>query len=158
MTLSCTCAPPGPRSVVLLQRMILATASIAAMAGAATAAEPASPGQVDFEVLRGGDHFGDQSVEVTRTANGVVAHTSADLRAGLGPLTLFHYAQDCRETWTGDVLAGLDCETLKNGKRTKVDAKANGKRSFGFDRKERQGVSRQRPADKLVATAAAGRL
>lgn len=100
-----------------------ATALLVALTGAMAAnAEPASPGRIDFEVLRGGDHFGEQSVEVTKTANGLVARTSADLRAGFGPLTLFHYQQDCRETWAGGVLAGLDCSTMKNGKRTKVGA------------------------------------
>ncbi|MBI1360249.1 MAG: hypothetical protein GC155_08190 [Alphaproteobacteria bacterium] len=103
-------------------RGALAAAWVAAAAGALQAsAEAPTPGRIDFEVLRGGAHFGDQGVEVTRTASGVVARTSADLRAGFGPLTLFHYTQNCRETWVGDTLSGLACSTLKNGKRTEVD-------------------------------------
>jgi len=90
------------------------------------AAEPARAGRVEFEVLRGGQPFGRQGVTVTESDGALVAQTSADLRAQLGPITVFHYTQRCREVWRAGVLTDLRCTTLKNGHTQNVSGAADG--------------------------------
>jgi len=89
-------------------------------------AQPASgaerPGHLEFEVIRNGEHFGRQGVTVTQSANGLVAESSADLRAALGPIVLFNYTQRCNETWQDRALVGLRCVTRRNGRLQRVDA------------------------------------
>jgi hypothetical protein len=84
-------------------------------------AAPASPGRVEFEVLRNGQPFGKQSVTVSRANGELVADSHADLKADFGPVTVFRYQQTCRETWRDGGLANLSCSTTKNGQRTKVE-------------------------------------
>lgn len=97
-------------------------AGLALAACAPAVAAPAAAGRVEFEVLREGQHFGKQGVTVSHVNGDLVAESSADLKAGLGPLTMFHYTQQCRETWRGGALVGLKCSTLKDGKKHPVEA------------------------------------
>jgi hypothetical protein len=108
----------GGARLSVLAALMMASAALASSA----LAEPSKGGRVVFEVLRGKEHFGQQSVTVTPVEGGFSVQTAADLRASLGPVTLFHYKQECLETWRGVQLAGLTCTTLRDGKKIKVDA------------------------------------
>jgi len=103
-------------------RSALAFAVMAAVATFASSvtAQPTSPGHIEFEVFRNGQPFGRQSVVVRESGGQLIAETSADLQANLGPLRVFTYAQRCRETWRDGRLAGLNCSTTKNGRRAAV--------------------------------------
>jgi hypothetical protein len=104
-------------------RCVAATVAVAALAiaNSPAVAAPASPGRVEFEVLRNGQPFGKQSVTVSSAGGELVADSQADLRADFGPVTVFRYNQTCRETWRDGGLANLSCSTNKNGQRTKVE-------------------------------------
>jgi len=91
------------------------------------AAAGTSTGRVEFELYRSGHVFGRQSVTVSERGGALVAEINAALHAGLGPVTLFSYTQQCRETWRGGALASLSCSTRKNGRNMNVSgAAANG--------------------------------
>ena len=97
-----------------------------AIAPLPAAAAPASPGRVEFEVLRDGQPFGRQSVVVSKLDGALVAESAADLKADFGPITVFRYQQTCRETWRDGGLANLSCATTKNGRRTAVEGARDG--------------------------------
>ncbi|MBL8548334.1 MAG: hypothetical protein JNJ73_00010 [Hyphomonadaceae bacterium] len=82
-----------------------------------------TPGRVAFDVFRNGQPFGTHVVEVTARDGRLEVASRAELRAGLGPLTVFHYEHVCREAWTGGALVALECSTLRNGKRVRVEAR-----------------------------------
>ncbi len=103
-----------------------AALALIATAPAASAGERA--GRIEFEVLRGGQPFGRQSVTVTEANGGLVAETSATLQATLGPVTVFRYSQRCRETWRDGALTGLNCTTRQNGRTKTATASRNGER------------------------------
>ncbi|MEP7209394.1 MAG: DUF6134 family protein [Alphaproteobacteria bacterium] len=94
---------------------------VASLIALPATAAPASPGRVEFEVLRNGLPFGKQSVVVSEANGELVAESQADLKADFGPITVFHYQQTCRETWGNSGLADLSCSTNKNGQKTKVE-------------------------------------
>ncbi len=100
---------------------------VLALAGAAHAA-PVEPGRIEFDVLRNGQPFGRHTVSVTGAQGNLRAENRVTLRAGVGPVTVFRYEQNCTETWRSGALAGLECSTLKDGRRTQVSAQIQGQR------------------------------
>lgn len=98
----------------------IAASALLSVFFSATAFAGTTPGRVEFEVLRGGQPFGRQSVTVSERNGSLIAETSATLHAGLGPITLFHYTQRCTETWREGALSDLDCVTRRNGRTTSV--------------------------------------
>ena len=107
-----------------LARLGLGLASVLALTSPAFAAE--QPGRVEFQILRNGQPFGRQGVTVTEIDGLLVAQSSADLRASLGPIALFTYAQRCNETWRDGALTGLICATRTNGQTKRVNASLDG--------------------------------
>ncbi len=99
--------------------LILAPADAAAVASA-------SPGRLEFEILRNGEPAGRHVVEVSGSGEAFRAASQVDIRIDVGPVTVFRYAQTCRESWTAGALATLDCSTLKGGRRTAVSARREG--------------------------------
>lgn len=93
--------------------------------GAASAA-PSMPGRLEFEVLRNGQMFGRHIVSVSENGASLRVRTAVDLRAGLGPLTLYRYTQDCTETWSDGVLSAFQCATMKDGRRLHARGHASG--------------------------------
>lgn len=114
------------QSLCMFASVVLA---MSAAFAAPAAAQPSSPGRIEFEVFRNGQPFGRQSVVVRDAGGQLIAETSADLQAGLGPLRLFTYAQRCREVWREGRLAELNCATTKNGQRLVVEG-ASGTHRF----------------------------
>jgi hypothetical protein len=107
----------------------LALAAFAAMslAGAATAT-PSDAGRAVFDVTRNGQPFGRHTISVTGSGDSLRAQTDVSLRADVGPLTMYRLEQRCTETWSRGALAGLNCNTLKDGRRTRVQAEQRGGR------------------------------
>lgn len=80
------------------------------------------PGRVEFEIFREGHHFGRQAVTVSEESGQLAAKVQADLRAALGPVTLFSYSQRCNEIWREGTLVNLSCATRQNGRGLSVQA------------------------------------
>ncbi|MFZ2031401.1 MAG: DUF6134 family protein [Vitreimonas sp.] len=93
------------------------------LAFSAPALAATSPGHVQFEVMREGHSFGRQSVTVSVRNGELLADTNATLHAGLGPLTLFSYAQRCSESWRDGALTSLQCSTRQNGHAKSVQGR-----------------------------------
>lgn len=89
-------------------------------------ASPNEGGRVEFEVLRNGQPFGRHHVHVTEVGGALRAQTSVALRVAAGPVTLFRYDHDCTETWRDGVLTALQCETLKDGRRMRIEGATRG--------------------------------
>lgn len=106
-----------------MRSLALVVLSALSLAGAAEAT-PTSPGRIEFEVLRNGAPFGRHVVTVSGSGASFTARTAVTLTAGVGPLMVFRYEQNCTETWSGGALSALNCSTLKEGRRTQVRATA----------------------------------
>ncbi len=109
-----------------MRAFFLAVSLSLACPAAQAEASPRTPGSVSFEVLRGGHPFGRQNVTVTRSGDQLIASTSADLRASLGPINFFHYTQACRETWVDGALQHLSCNTTRGGRPSPVEGVVQG--------------------------------
>lgn len=106
-------------------------ALIALALAASTQLSPASaspPGGIEFEVLRNGEPFGRHVVSVSETEGRVRVESQVALRVGLGPVALYRYEHSCSETWRQGALNGLRCATLRDGRRTRVNARLEGGR------------------------------
>jgi len=98
-----------------------------ASTGAAPAWKP-SPGDViAFDVLRQGNEFGSHVVRFSETSDGSLeVEVDVDLKAGLGPITLFRYELDATETWKDGKLVALEGRVNDDGTREGVRAKSEG--------------------------------
>jgi len=106
---------------------IAASAFLLVLAAASPAtAAPSTAGRLEFDVTRNGQPFGRHVVQVRGSDGRFSVESRADLRANVGPLTIFRYEHACTETWEGDRLAGLACSTLRDGRRTRVTARRVG--------------------------------
>lgn len=86
------------------------------------------PGDViEFDVLRKGQPFGKHTVRFEKTADSqLVARTLVNLRAGLGPVTLYRYTLDASEIWKDGKLVGISGTVNDDGKRGSVSASRKG--------------------------------
>jgi len=91
-------------------------------------AAPSGEGRAEFEVLRNGQPFGRHVISVSEAGGVLRVQNNVSLRAGVGPVTVFRYEQNCAETWRAGALAGLQCSTLKDGRRVEVRADTAGDR------------------------------
>jgi hypothetical protein len=119
---------------IAMRSFTLAALAAFSLSTAATAS-PSDAGRLVFDVTRNGHAFGQHSVTVSSAGEGLRAQSRVTLRANVGPLTVFRLEQTCSETWRNGVLAGLNCSTLKDGRRTQVRAELrNGRlRVIGAD-------------------------
>ncbi len=81
--------------------------------------------EIRFNVLRKGSPFGTHIVRFGEDDSGrLTATTDVDLRAGLGPITLFRYTLDATETYSeAGTLIALDGEVNDDGNRGRVSAR-----------------------------------
>lgn len=129
-------------------RVALTALALSISAGSAFADKAESPGpeawmpkngdRISFEVLRKGKPFGQHDVSFEVSADGTItATTDVDLKAGLGPLTVFKYALDATETWKDGKLVGITGAVDDDGDAGAVEAKAEGDQlvvnGTGFD-------------------------
>ncbi|MBI1249915.1 MAG: hypothetical protein GC189_00395 [Alphaproteobacteria bacterium] len=101
-------------------------AALVALAAFAAPAAALSPGRVAFDVTRNGQPFGRHEVVVTQAGPATEVRSTVRLSVRAGPLTVFRYEHDCVETWSQDALQALACSTLKDGRRTRVEAARQG--------------------------------
>lgn len=87
-----------------------------------------SPGDViAFDVLRQGNAFGSHVVRFSEASDGgLEVEVDVDLKAGLGPITLFRYELDATETWKDGRLVALEGRVNDDGTREAVRAKSEG--------------------------------
>ncbi|MEO1568563.1 MAG: DUF6134 family protein [Pseudomonadota bacterium] len=88
---------------------------------------PEAGDQISFTVLRKGNPFGYHRVSFDETTNGdLTVRTEVELRAGLGPITVFKYTLDSAETWRDGTLIGLSGKLNDDGRKGRVQASADG--------------------------------
>ncbi len=88
---------------------------------------PSAGDQISFEVLRKGKPFGDHILSFDKAEDGTLqVTTDVDLKAGLGPITVFRYSLDSTEKWQDGKLVSLSGQTNDDGDRTSVDADREG--------------------------------
>jgi len=82
--------------------------------------------EIVFDVYRNGNtRFGIHSVRFQRDGQDLIADISIELRAGLGPVTVFRYEHQSLERWRGGQLVGFSGRTQKDGETYTVQAVAN---------------------------------
>lgn len=102
-------------------------ASSTVMANAPEAWQPSDGDQISFTVLRKGKDFGTHVVSFDVEDDGsFTATTNVELKAGLGPITVFRYELSSTETWKDGQLVGLEGQTNDDGDDKYVSAKLEG--------------------------------
>lgn len=105
--------------------MSSASPGAAGPARAETLWRPANGDTIRFDVLRQGNRFGEHRVDFNVGDDGrLEARTSVDLRAGIGPITVFRYDLEAVETWVDGELIALEGRCLDDGDRLEVEAQA----------------------------------
>lgn len=88
---------------------------------------PADGDEIRFDVLRQGKPFGHHTVSFSRTDDGELdVSVDVELRAGLGPLTLFRYELDSSERWRDGELIEVTGEAREDGERESMQAEREG--------------------------------
>lgn len=107
---------------------LFATFAKAETAPSAARWQPAPGDVIRFNVLRQGQAFGTHTVRFETAASGaLVARTEVELRAGLGPITLYRYDLDATETWLNGELQSVSGQVNDDGnKRTVFAARSGG--------------------------------
>jgi len=115
---------------LLIAAAIASSAGVAAADNAPASMERWSPSAGDviaFDVLRKGNEFGSHIVSFDKNEDGELSVTvDVDLKAGLGPITLFRYALDATETWEDGQLMSLQGSVNDDGSRESVTAELEG--------------------------------
>ncbi len=89
--------------------------------------QPEPGDEIYFDVSRNGSQFGQHIVRFEADEAGdITAVVDVDLRAGLGPITLFRYALDVRETWRDGYVLSVEGKVNNDGERESVTARRNG--------------------------------
>lgn len=89
--------------------------------------QPEPGDEIYFDVFRNGSEFGHHIVRFEADEAGdIAAIIDVDLRAGLGPVTLFRYALDVRETWRDGHVLALKGKVNNDGERESVTARRTG--------------------------------
>ncbi|MBA4228254.1 MAG: hypothetical protein C0456_16700 [Hyphomonas sp.] len=124
------------RRLVLSASVLMCPLSGAAMADNAPVPQPAgitkawqpAPGDViRFDVLRKGSPFGSHLVTFDEGPDGaLVANTKINLKAGLGPITVFRYDHTASEVWREGQLVEVAGEVNDDGKKASMEAVRNG--------------------------------
>lgn len=92
-------------------------------AGAPAPWQPEDGDVIEFKVLRKGKDFGTHIVTFDVSGDGSFTATSdVDLKAGLGPITVFRYALDSTEMWRDGKLVKLTGRTNDDGDKETVEA------------------------------------
>ncbi|HBU62603.1 MAG: hypothetical protein CMH91_13295 [Oceanicaulis sp.] len=83
--------------------------------------------RIVFDVYRNGDtRFGTHALSFTQDGQDLLVNIDIELRAGLGPVTVFRYEHQSTERWREGQLVGLVSETLKDGDTYEVSAQSSG--------------------------------
>ncbi|MEZ5954068.1 MAG: DUF6134 family protein [Hyphomonas sp.] len=86
--------------------------------------QPQDGDEIRFNVFRQGQPFGSHVVTFDVAADGTLtARSDVKLKAGLGPLVLYHYKLSTTETWKDGQLVALDGTVNKDGRKAEVEAR-----------------------------------
>lgn len=86
---------------------------------------PTDGAVIAFDVFRKGNEFGTHILTFDREDDDTFTVVSdVDLRAGLGPITVFRYSLDSTEQWDGGRLVSLSGKTNDDGKKLTVEGSA----------------------------------
>ncbi len=89
--------------------------------------QPSDGDEIRFKVLRKGKPFGTHIVRFEVSEDGSFSVISdVDLKAGLGPITVFRYSLDSTEQWRDGKLVGLVGTTNDDGDEETVKASLTG--------------------------------
>lgn len=78
-----------------------------------------------FDVYRDGDkRMGTHAVYFEQDGTDLLVSVEIELRAGLGPITVFRYEHQSTERWRQGQLIGLNAETFKDGETYRVQAQS----------------------------------
>lgn len=87
------------------------------------AAAPVMAGQsTEFAVIRGGSPIGTHRVEVDNAGDETRVHVTIALDVSFGPVSLYKYRHDSRETWRDGRLLSLESHTDDDGDILAVSA------------------------------------
>ena len=116
-------------SLILLATLVGRTAMFADTADGADREtwRPADGDEIRFDVLRQGKPFGHHTVSFSRKGDGELdVAVDVELRAGLGPLTLFRYELESSEHWRDGELIEVTGEVKEDGERESMQAEREG--------------------------------
>lgn len=123
-----------------MKRALASLFALAALAGGASFADigpirpaisggwvPKAGDVIAFNVLRQGQPFGTHTVRFDTAPDGALeARTIVELKAGLGPITLYNYELDATEIWKNGELVGITGKVNDDGNRGSVTATVKG--------------------------------
>ena len=110
---------------------------------------PKSGDEIRFDVLRQGKPFGHHIVRFEREESDTLkVDVDVELRAGLGPITLFRYELEATELWRDNELFEATGEVVEDGAREVMRARREGE----MLRVEGDGFSGELPASILPAS------
>lgn len=90
---------------------------------------PVENEEIVFDVYRNGDtRFGTHALSFQRQGEDLLVSIDIELRAGVGPITVFRYEHQSSERWRDGQLIALQSETLKDGETYDVSAERDGDR------------------------------
>lgn len=102
-------------------------AAVPAVSGLENGWKPKPGDEIRFNVLRKGNPFGSHAVTFENGPdNTLIAKTEIDLKAGLGPLTVFRYDHSSSETWRNGELVAVEGEVNDDGKKHSMKATLKG--------------------------------
>lgn len=91
----------------------------------APAAQAASPGRTEFEILMNGKPVGRHTVTVSRAEDTTLVRIAIDMAGKVGPIS-FTYRHRCEEAWKGNQLTSLNCTDRENRSTKSVSASFKG--------------------------------
>ncbi len=86
--------------------------------------QPSDGDKLAFDVLRDGGEFGTHVVSFSKAGDALTVKTAVELKAGLGPITLFEYMHDVTEKYVAGRLTWVGSRTKNAGKWKTLSAQA----------------------------------
>lgn len=103
---------------------VLAFCGLAGVAEADPRWRPKDGDKLDFDITRNGGAFGRHVVTFRREGDRLHVSTDVQLKAGIGPLTLFDYRLASTESYDDGQLVSVGARTLNGGKWHSMTAQA----------------------------------
>jgi Family of unknown function (DUF6134) len=98
------------------------SATLGALAGAATVAAPTPAETLRFAIMRNGEQIGTHAIEISRTGPETNVRITTDLSVKVLFITAYRLQHNATERWVNGQLVAFDSTTDNNGVRHKVSA------------------------------------
>ena len=103
--------------------LLAAASALISLPGAASAAdEPEAlalagsvPQDYAFAIMRNGNRIGDHTIEFSRDGDTLTALININIDVSFGPIPLYRYEHQNRETWRNGQLVAIETKTRENG-------------------------------------------